>query len=238
MHVLSIILFHFDLFSKEKLLAFKNSFILYLLPSEKLFHNSSSLNFISLELSVFFLSYSNIKFSTMASITPPPPVYATDSMSIVTEYHFKFEVLKEYNLDVSKYVNAAGWDGLFLEKVPIYPNLIKTFWRKPVIRDTEITTFVLGKKVVVSKKTISEAIACAQEGLIFNENWEMDLGGSETIAVTLMKSDTVRTHSWKSSEMKDEIGILHQILNKTVLTKLVLRTTSLPCTSSVCAICS
>lgn len=158
-----------------------------------------------------------LKPSTMASSANV--VFDINSLEIRMEHHFDLNILKEYNVDVSNYIKAAGWEGYFSKPVSMFPDLIRAFWRQPTITATDVKAMVLNTKVIVSEATIATAINCPQSGLTLNDKWEEDLGGEEVMVDILMRPDTGDKAEWKAANMKDEARVLHQILNKAIIHK-------------------
>ena len=82
---------------------------------------------------------------------------------------------------------------------------------------TEVRGCVLGKPVIVSEVTISNATQCWLEGPTISSDWEKAFGGTDAVLDTLLKESS--TGKITASEMNDKARVLHQLLNKAVLHK-------------------
>lgn len=105
------------------------------------------------------------------------------------EHHFDLNIVKEYGIDVSHFIESAGWEGYFSEPISVYLEWVREFWNNPEVTTMEIRSRVVNMEVIVSEATISTAINCDKSGLTQEDNWEANYGGLEVILDILMKAD-------------------------------------------------
>ena len=99
----------------------------------------------------------------------------------------------------------------------VYPKLVKNFWKNASMSANEVRGEVLGKQVIVSEVTISNATQCWLKGVIITSDWDKAFGGMDAILDTLLKESSTRKIT--TSKMHDKARVLHQLLNKAILHK-------------------
>ena len=104
---------------------------------------------------------------------------------VSVEYSFQTSILAECGIDIKECLVGAGWDSYFREPVEVYPELVKMFWKNASVSATEVRGCVLGKPVVVSEVTISNATQCWLEGATITSDWEKAFGGTDAVLDTL-----------------------------------------------------
>ena len=134
---------------------------------------------------------------------------------VSVEYSFQTSILAECGIDIKECLVGAGWDSYFREPVEVYPELVKMFWKNASVSATEVRGCVLGKPVVVSEVTISNATQCWLEGATITSDWEKAFGGTDAVLDTLLKESS--TGKITASKMNDKARVLHQLLKKAVL---------------------
>lgn len=68
-----------------------------------------------------------------------------------------FENLMENKFDLTSQVAAQGWETYFDRlKGPVYPSLVKDFWKQAVVTPSEIKSSVMGKPISISERSIAQ----------------------------------------------------------------------------------
>ena len=170
-------------FSLLNVYVFKNFLEIYLNTS----HHSHFLPLLSfsLNISVFcVLIYSRKPFNlfqkprvNMASSSNPSSGSQKDASSeqyevplrtlltpiknleVLSEIIVDFNSLKENGFDLSEEIQAQGWEKYFDRLVgPTFPILVKEFWIHASSSSHQVTSYIMGKKVVMTADHIARLI--------------------------------------------------------------------------------
>ena len=140
-----------------------------------------------------------------------------EKAEVSVEYSFQTSILAECGVDIKDSLVGAGWDSYFREPVEVYPELVKMFWKNASVSANEVRGEVLGKQLVVSEVTISNATQCWLEGATITSDWDKAFGGMDAVLDTLLKESS--TGKITASKKHDKVRVQHQLLNKAILHK-------------------
>src|ERR1044072_6955407 len=77
-------------------------------------------------------------------------------LTVLKESLVDFDNLKAHGFDLWEDVLEQGWENFFTRlHGPVYENLVKDFWRQAECDDHYVVSHVLGKKIVITEKSIA-----------------------------------------------------------------------------------
>ena len=87
-------------------------------------------------------------------------------LSVMSEIMVDFKNVKENGCDLISTLDRQGWNGYFERlRGPTYPILVKEFWVHASTSTNIITSFVFGRRIIISEKTICDLISHDKDGL-------------------------------------------------------------------------
>ena len=95
-----------------------------------------------------------------------------EHLEVINEIRPNLISLKEDDVDLSENVNNQKWENYFyLLKGPIFPTLVKEFWKFACISQdgNSIESYLYDFPISVPSSSIAEAIKCAQTGVTVDE---------------------------------------------------------------------
>ena len=103
-------------------------------------------------------------------IIPEKPILTLDTpnkeLIVMSEIIVNFENLKDNGCDLTSTLDHQGWNGYFDRlKGPTYPIFVKEFWVHASTSTNVITSFVFGRRIIITEKTICDLISQDKEGL-------------------------------------------------------------------------
>ena len=117
-----------------------------------------------------------------------------DNLEVLSELIVDFESLQENGFNLSEEVKAQGWNRYFDRLLgPTFPILVKEFWIHALSSNHQVTSYVMGKKIVITEDLIARLIGysgggvrcinmaerCADAALIAREIFTLGLPSSK-----------------------------------------------------------
>ena len=82
-----------------------------------------------------------------------------EGLDVLCESLVDFENLRRNGVDLTEDLHKQGWENYFNRLYgPIYPLLVKEFWRHADADDQFIVSFVLGVKIVITEASIASLL--------------------------------------------------------------------------------
>ena len=82
-----------------------------------------------------------------------------DNLEVLCELIIDFESLKENGFDLYEDIMAQGWNIYFDSLLgPTFPILIKEFWIHSTSSNHQVTSYVMGKKIMIIENLIGKLI--------------------------------------------------------------------------------
>ena len=79
------------------------------------------------------------------------------NLEVLSELIVDFNSLKENGFDLSEDIKAQGWEKYFDRLVgPTFPILVKEFWIHASSSNHQVTSYVMGKKIVITEDLIGK----------------------------------------------------------------------------------
>ena len=95
--------------------------------------------------------------------TLPTPV---DNLEILSELIIDFESLQENGFNLYEDVIAQGWNRYFDRLVgSTFPILVKEFWIHASSSNHQVTSYIIGKKIVITEDLIARLIGYSGGGV-------------------------------------------------------------------------
>ena len=84
---------------------------------------------------------------------------SVDNLEVLCELIIDFESLQENGFDLYGDVTAQGWNKYFDHLLgPTFPILVKEFWIHATSSNHQVTSCVMGKKIMITKDLIGKLI--------------------------------------------------------------------------------
>ena len=113
--------------------------------------------------SVHGSSYSTVDMYEEPSRTLLTPI---DSLEFLCELIVDFVSIKEIDYNLTPGVEFQGWTKYFDRLLgPVFPRLVKEFCIHATSSNHQVTSFVIGKKIVISEDLIGQLIGHNGEGI-------------------------------------------------------------------------
>ncbi|KAI5418243.1 hypothetical protein KIW84_042751 [Lathyrus oleraceus] len=88
-----------------------------------------------------------------------------EGLEVLCESLVDFNNMKRNGVDLTEELHQQGWENYFQRLYgPVYPNLIKEFWRFVDADDHFIVSYVLGVKIVITEKSIASLLNMEKTG--------------------------------------------------------------------------
>jgi hypothetical protein len=88
-----------------------------------------------------------------------------EGLDVLCESLVDFDNLRRNGVDLTGELRQQGWENYFQRLYgPIYPLLVKEFWRFADADDNFIVSFVLGVKIVITVASIASLLNMEQSG--------------------------------------------------------------------------
>ena len=85
--------------------------------------------------------------------------HSIDNLDVLSELIIDFESLQENGFNLYEDVNAQGWNKYFDRLLgPTFLILVKEFWIHASSSNHQVTSYVMGKKIVITEDLISRLI--------------------------------------------------------------------------------
>ena len=82
-----------------------------------------------------------------------------DNLEVLSELIIDFESLQENGFNLYEDVTAQGWNRYFDRLLgPTFPILVKELWIHASSSNHQVTSYVMGKKIVITKDLIGKLI--------------------------------------------------------------------------------
>ena len=79
------------------------------------------------------------------------------NLEVLSELIMDFNSLKENGFDLSEEIKAQGWEKYFDRLVgPTFPILVKKFWIHASSSNHQVTSYIMGKKIVLLKTWLQD----------------------------------------------------------------------------------
>ena len=81
------------------------------------------------------------------------------NLEVLSELIVDFTSLKENGFDLTEEIRAQGWEKYFDRLVgPTFPILVKEFWIHASASTHQVTSYIMGKKIVITEDHIARLI--------------------------------------------------------------------------------
>ena len=81
------------------------------------------------------------------------------NLEVLSELLVDFNSLQENGFNLSEEVKAQGWEKYFDRLVgPTFPILVKEFWIHASSSNHQVTSYIMGKKIVITEDLIARLI--------------------------------------------------------------------------------
>src|ERR1044072_1222322 len=139
-----------------------------------------------------------------------------DKLQCLREHRVNFTNIMEHGFDLWEEVLFQGWETYFNKlNVPVYVNLVKEFWKQADFDTYHVVLHVLGKRIIITEKTIAQLLGPNhREGIRINGRENKSKFISTVVNKMIFTDfDPAKSPSdYKPKTLKPKIRIWHRIL--------------------------
>ncbi|XP_057452203.1 uncharacterized protein LOC130744024 [Lotus japonicus] len=140
--------------------------------------------------------------------------FSLKELQVLCEIRVDFKNLAENGVDFLPAVKAQGWDGYFNRlSCPIYDKLVKEFWKHAECDDYQVVSHVLGKKIIISKRSIALLLGGETiKGYRFQTNDSKSKKVKDNINSVLYANWKSGKSDYKTKDLHPDLRIWHKIM--------------------------
>ncbi|XP_057444201.1 uncharacterized protein LOC130736384 [Lotus japonicus] len=140
-------------------------------------------------------------------------VLTFEELTVLCEPRVDFDNLELHGVNLKAEVAALGWERYFNRLPgPVYVKLVKEFWRKATCNDVQITSYILGQKIVITEISIAKLLGMENKRRKRFTNVDNQIRLVQKYANPHLFGNKVPKSDCKTKDLSAKMKVWHKIL--------------------------